>query len=62
MNRVLLLCTARLPAVSSALDASRGRLVRTTEAAMVSGASVVSLSSGIDLSSSGVDILGRDQN
>lgn len=40
-------CTARFPAVSNALEASLGRLVRTTEAAMVRGASVVSSSSGI---------------
>jgi hypothetical protein len=43
----ILFCTFRLPAVSRALDASRGRFVRTTDAAMVSGASVVSSSSGI---------------
>lgn len=39
--------TPKLPAFSSALDASFGRLVRTTDAAMVSGASVLSSSSGI---------------
>jgi hypothetical protein len=37
----------RLPAVSRAFDASFGRFVSTTEAAIVSGASVVSSSSGI---------------
>jgi hypothetical protein len=40
-------CTASLPAVSSAFEASFGRLVKTTDAAMVRGASVVSSSSGI---------------
>jgi hypothetical protein len=43
----ILFCTVKFPAVSRALDASRGKFVRTTEAAMVSGASVVSSSSGI---------------
>jgi hypothetical protein len=47
-----------LPAVSSALDASRGKVVRTTDAAMVSGASVVSSSSGI--LSSWVDMLCKE--
>ena len=41
-----------------ALDASRGKFVKTTEAAMVSGASVVSSSSGILSSWAGV--LARD--
>jgi hypothetical protein len=41
----LLFCTVKFPAVSRALDASRGRFVRTTEAAIVRGASVVSASS-----------------
>jgi hypothetical protein len=55
-DEVLLFWTVKLPAVSSALEASRGRLVSTTEAAIVSGVSVVSLSSGIR-SSAEVDIL-----
>jgi hypothetical protein len=38
---------ARLPAVSRAFEASFGRFVSTTDAAIVSGASVVSSSSGI---------------
>ena len=37
----------RFPAVSNALLASLGRLVRTTDAAMVRGASALSSSSGI---------------
>lgn len=39
--------TFRFPAVSSALDASFGRSLSTTEAAILSGASVTSSSSGI---------------
>lgn len=47
MRNILLFSTVRFPAVSSAFEASRGRCVRTTDAAIVSGASVVSCSSGI---------------
>lgn len=50
--------TPKFPAVSNALDASRGRCVRTTDAAIVSGASALSSSSGI-LSSGDFDILRR---
>jgi hypothetical protein len=45
------------PAISSALLASFGRFVNTTDAAMVSGASALSSSSGIR-SSGELDILG----
>lgn len=44
-SRCLLFSMPRLPAVSRAFDASRGRFVKTTDAAMVSGASVLSSSS-----------------
>jgi hypothetical protein len=50
------------PAFSSAVDASRGRCVSTTDAAIVSGASVVSSSSGILSSCAGVlerDMIGE---
>ena len=40
-------CTLKFPAVCSAFEASRGKFVSTTDAAMVRGASVVSSSSGI---------------
>ena len=43
----ILFSTFRFPAVSRAFDASFGRFVRTTEAAIVRGASDVSSSSGI---------------
>ena len=39
--------TPNTPAISNALDASLGRCVSTTDAAMVSGASALSSSSGI---------------
>jgi hypothetical protein len=52
---------ARLPAVSRALDASFGRFVRTTEAAMVSGASVVSSSSSGILSFGDSDMISMGQ-
>jgi hypothetical protein len=54
-DKVLLFCTVKFPAVSRALEASRGKFVRTTDAAIVSGVSVVSFSSGIR-SSCEVDI------
>lgn len=43
----LLFWTDRFPAVSRALDASRGRLLSTIDAAIVRGVSVLSSSSGI---------------
>ena len=43
----LLFSTFKLPAVSRAFDASFGKFVKTTEAAIVRGASDVSSSSGI---------------
>lgn len=43
--RYILFSIVRFPAVSRAFEASRGRLVKTTDAAMVSGASVLSSSS-----------------
>jgi hypothetical protein len=50
--------TPKTPAISNALDASLGRCVNTTDAAMVSGASALSSSSGIR-SSGELDMLRR---
>lgn len=58
MRQGLLFCIVGVPAVSRALDASRGRFVSTTDADIVSGGSVVFSSSGIRSSCAGV--LARD--